>query len=111
MAVRRGGAVALPLPDGEVWTQGDLLDDRSRIGSVAQEIRTCLQAYAGGPMTSDQRQAMRDLLRHMGVTHGQFGNLIGVSRQQVTNTIRARGNDGFGWAAAANLRQLLAVAA
>ena len=110
-AVRRGSAAALPLPDGEVWTQGDLLEDRSRIGSVAQEIRTCLQAYAGGPMTSDQRQAMRDLMRHLNVNHREFGNLIGISRQQVTNATRARGSDGFGWAAAANLRGLLAVAA
>ncbi len=101
----------MPLPGGESWTQGDLLGDRRRIGSVAASIAASLRDYQGGPMRPDQRQAARDWLRHMDLSHREFGSLIGLSRQQVTNSLRARGSDGFGREAAANLRKLLTVAA
>lgn len=110
-AVRPSRSVAPPLPGGEAWAQGDLLDDRFPAAAVLKLIAAHLADYAGGPMTSAQRCAVRDLMRHMDLKHGQFGRLIGLSRQQVCNSTRPSGSDGFGSAAAANLRQLLAVAA
>lgn len=110
-AVRPGRSVAPPLPGGEAWAQGDLLGDRFPAAAVLHEIVAHLADYGGGPMTSVQRCATRDLMRHMNLKHGQFGRLIGLSRQQVCNSTRPGGSDGFGPAAAANLRQLLAIAA
>ena len=109
-AVRRGRAVASPLPGGEALSGGDLFGNRP-IGSVVVETTASLRDYAGGPMRPDQRQAARDWLRQMGWSHGEFASLIGLSRQQVTNSLRPRGSDGFGREAAANMRRLLEVAA
>lgn len=110
-AVRPGRPVAPPLPGGEAWAQGDLLGARFPAAAVLKLIAAHLADYAGGPMSPVQRCAVRDLMRHMNLKHGQFGRLIGLSRQQVCNSTRPGGSDGFGPAAAANLRQLLAVAA
>lgn len=105
-AVRRGRAVEMPLPGGEGWTRGDLMSNGGRVGSVTTAMPPCLSQYEGGPMTSEQRLATRDWLRRAGWTHEEFGRLIGLSRQAVTNAIREHGSDGFGQRAASNMRRL-----
>ncbi|CAO4138192.1 hypothetical protein [Methylorubrum extorquens] len=55
-------------------------------------------------MAADLRQAVRDAARVRGASHQQLADVIGLSRQQVTNSLRERGGDGFGRNAASNLK-------
>lgn len=104
--------VLLPLPAGErPESAGDLLDAWEPLGSVVARIVAPLTNYQGGPFSNIQRLAAREWLRYENWDHGEFGRLIGVSRQQVTNALRENGRDNFGPEAASRLRALLPLAA
>ncbi|MCP1591981.1 hypothetical protein [Methylorubrum extorquens] len=106
-AVPAGRAVVLPfLPGEEVERQGDLISTAEAHAAKALEIIEA-SGWAGGPMAADLRQAVRDAARVRGTSRQELADAIGISRQQVTNSLRPQGTDGFGRNAAANLKAWL----